>query len=138
MGLFALATREAGHGWKECDLTRSFADWMATVDYRDSYFESPEDLSLKLDEEFLEFAADKVRQTLTDPEADDQTVVGVYGLACLFGFARVSELIAKIERDVRGRIVVFFPGEHETTITGYWMPVTDGTTWQSPSHFTME
>ena len=80
MDLFALATREAGHGWKECDLTRSFAEWMAAIDYRNSYFESPEDLSLKLDEEFLDFAAGKLRQTLTDLEVDDQTVVGVFGL----------------------------------------------------------
>lgn len=47
--LFALATAEAGHGWKECDLTRAFAEWMAKTEYRDSYFESPEDIELKLE-----------------------------------------------------------------------------------------
>ena len=36
--------------------------------------------------------------------------MALFGVASLFGFARVSELMGAIERDVRGRIVVFFPG----------------------------
>lgn len=111
--LFEMATLDAGHTWKVCDLTRAFAEWMSAIEYRESYFESPGDLSLKLDEEFLDYVAGNVRQTLTDPEVNDQTVVGVYGIASLFGFARASELMARIERDIRGRILVFFPGELE-------------------------
>ena len=111
--LFELATREAGHRWIECDLTAAFAGWMAGLDYRESYFESPQDLELKLDDEFLAHVAGLVRDKLTAPEADDRTVVGVYGIASLFGFVRVSELMKAIEGDVRGRIAVFFPGEYE-------------------------
>jgi hypothetical protein len=113
--LFALATVEAGHGWSKCDLTRAFAEWMAQTEYRESYFESPEDLELKLDDDFLEHVADRVRDVLTAPEADDQSVVGIYGIASLFGFIRVSELMKEIERDFRGRVVVFFPGEYENS-----------------------
>lgn len=111
--LFAMATKEAGHGWRECDLTGAFAEWMSAVDYRESYFESPEDLSLKLDEEFSDFITDNLRQALTAADVDDQTIVGVFGIASLFGFARVSELMSKVEKNIRGRVVVFFPGEHE-------------------------
>ena len=110
--LFELETRESGHRWIECDLTTAFAEWMAGLEYRDSYFESPEDLELKLDE-FLAHVAGLLRQKLTGPEADDQTVVGVYGIASLFGFVRLSDLMRAIEGDVRGRIAVFFPGEYE-------------------------
>jgi hypothetical protein len=113
--LFALATVEAGHGWSKCDLTRAFAEWMAQTEYRESYFESPEDLELKLDDDFLEHVAGRVREVLTAPEADDQSVVGIYGIASLFGFIRVSELMKEIERDFRGRVVVFFPGEYENS-----------------------
>ncbi len=60
--LFAMATTEAGHGWLECDLTRVFAQWMADTEYRDSYFESPEDLELKLEDDFLEHVAGRVRE----------------------------------------------------------------------------
>lgn len=113
--LFALATAEAGHGWSECDLTRAFAEWMASTEYRDSYFESPEDLELKLEDDFLEHAAGRVRAALMAPEADDSTVVGIFGIASLFGFIRVSELMKVIERDIRGRVAVFFPGEYENS-----------------------
>ncbi len=111
--LFALATAEAGHGWLECDLTRAFAEWMAAVEYRESYFESPENLELKLEGDFLEYVAGRVREVLFSPEADENSVVGIYGIASLFGFVRVSELMKEIEGDIRGRVVVFFPGEYE-------------------------
>ncbi len=111
--LFAMATVDAKHGWIECDLTSIFAQWMAATEYRDSYFESPEDLELKLEDDFLEHVAGRVRGVLTSSEADEDSVVGIYGIASLFGFVRVSELMRKIERDIRGRVVVFFPGEYE-------------------------
>ena len=112
-GLFELATEKARHRWLECDLTDAFAQWMAHTEYRDSYFESPEDLQLKLDEEFPQYVAGRVRTVLESPEAGSRSVVGVYGIASLFGFLRVSELMTAIEQDVRGRMVVFFPGEYE-------------------------
>ena len=111
--LFELATTRAGHGWTECDLTGAFAEWMVRAEYRESYFESPEDLGLKLEEDFLEYAAGRVRTKLAAPEADEGSVVAVFGVASLFGFTRVSALMQAVEGDVRGRIVVFFPGEYE-------------------------
>ena len=112
-GLFEMATKKAGHGWIECDLTDVFAQWMANTEYRDSYFESPEDLELKLESDFLEHVAGRVKDVLEVPEADENAVVSIYGVASLFGFVRVSELMEAIERDIRGRVVVFFPGEYE-------------------------
>ena len=106
---------------------------MADTEYRDSYFESPEDLELKLEDEFLEHVAERVRVVLMGPEADENSVVGVYGIASLFGFVRVSELMKEIERDIRGRLVVFFPGEYENSTTGCWMHGMGGTTSQSRS-----
>ena len=113
--LFALVTAETGHGWFECDLTKVFAEWMANTEYRDSYFESPEDLELKLEDDFLEHIAGRVREVLTAVKVDDNSVVGIYGIASLFGFVRVSELMKEVERDIRGRVLVFFPGEYENS-----------------------
>ena len=42
-------------------------------------------------------------------------MVAVTGVASLFGFARVSELMQAVENDIRGRLVVFFPGEYENS-----------------------
>ncbi|HID20977.1 MAG TPA: DUF1788 domain-containing protein, partial [Planctomycetaceae bacterium] len=41
------------------------------------------------------------------------TVVGVLGVACLYGFTRVSLVLKEVVQDIRGRLVVFFPGEYE-------------------------
>jgi hypothetical protein len=47
--VFETATREAVHDWVEIDLAPAFAAWMATDDYCDEYFSSPDDLQLKLE-----------------------------------------------------------------------------------------
>ena len=112
---FEMATKETGHGWLACDLTDAFAEWMAGLDYQQSYFDCPEDLELKLDEEFLDHLVARVRARLGSPEADENAVVAVTGVASLFGFARVSELMQAVQNDIRGRLVVFFPGEYENS-----------------------
>jgi hypothetical protein len=110
---FAIATKDAGHNWLVFDLTRTFSDWMAATDYREEYFEVPADLAIKLETDFLHFAADQIRKGLTDAAADDDTVVAFYGVASLYGFTRVSLVLKEVEHDIRGRLVLFFPGEYE-------------------------
>ena len=61
---FEMATHEAGHDWRQIDVSGVFAEWMAADDYRDEYFRSPEDLQLKLDAEFPEFVAERLRAEL--------------------------------------------------------------------------
>jgi len=107
---FEQATSAANHDWVEVDLTTSFAQWMAADDYREAYFESPTDLGLKLETEFAEFVADRVRNALTLSEASENTVVAVFGVGSLFGTTRISRVIKLVEPDIRGRLAVFFPG----------------------------
>lgn len=112
-GEFETRTKAAGHDWHEVDLTSAFASWLAADEYRDAYFESPDDLQLKLKDEFPEFAADKIRAALTAPGVSETSVVAVLGAGSLYGFTHVSEVLKRVERDVRGRLVVFFPGTLE-------------------------
>ena len=132
-GLFELATTEAGHGWIECDLIGAFAEWMAGTEYRESYFESPEDLGLKLEEDFLEHAAGRVRAALAAPEADEGSVVAVFGVASLFGFARVSELMRAVEGTSEGVSWCSFRGSTKTATTGCSTRGTGGATSRSRS-----
>lgn len=111
--LFEMATTRTGHGWRSVDMTDAFARWMANTDYRDVYFEEPETLAMKLRSNFVQYAADLLRQALTAESADEDTVVAVQGIACLFGFTRVSLMLKEVVKDIRGRLVVFFPGEYE-------------------------
>ena len=110
MPSFEVATREAGHGWMLCDLTGAFARWLAGQDYRDSYFESPEDLRAP-HPDFESDVAAHLRDTLA--KADEDTVVAVMGVASLFGFMKVSRLMEMVEEAIKARLLVFFPGEHE-------------------------
>lgn len=110
---FEVVTKQAGHGWRLFDFTTTFARWMVQVDYREKYFARPNDLEIPLEEEFLHFCADELRDALTGEGVDDSTVVAVSGAACLFGFARVSLILKEVEHDIQGRLILFFPGEFE-------------------------
>ncbi len=110
---FENATTQAGHEWHEIDLASVFAEWMAQDDYRDEYFASPEDLKLKLDAEFTDYVAERLSELLNQPGVTETSVVGVFGVGAIFGFARISQILKMVENDIRGRLVVFFPGHHE-------------------------
>jgi len=110
---FEVETKRVGHEWRLVDLTDTFARWMADSDYRDAYFEEPETLAMKLRSDFVQHAASRLREALTADDVDEDTVVAVQGVACLFGFTRVSLVLKEVVKDIRGRLVVFFPGEYE-------------------------
>lgn len=111
IGAFEEATVRAGHGWLACDLTDGFARWMASQEYRESYFASPQLFTPDLLDDFAASVAASVRGVLES--ADEESVVAVYGVASLFGFARVSALLERVVPEVRGRLLIFFPGEHD-------------------------
>jgi UDP-N-acetylmuramate-alanine ligase len=111
---FALVTQQADKRWLLIDVTSSFPQWMAGQEYRDAYFESPEDLAGYQTGELTEFVAFLVAQLKTRlvEEAGPDTVVAVLGAGSLFGLARVSAVVEGIKDDVPGRLLVFFPGEY--------------------------
>jgi hypothetical protein len=109
---FEIATKAVDHNWKLLDLTNSFPEWMAGLDYRDSYFETPEDIDGLLPQ-FIDAIVTSITDLLMQPDVNDQTVVAVMGIACLFGFAKVSEIVQRSAPHIRGRLLVFFPGEYE-------------------------
>ena len=111
--LFEMATTRAGHDWRLFDFTRTFSRWMSATAYREVYFEEPDDLTMKLQGDFLKFAADECRAVLTAEDVGPDTVVGVCGVASLYGFTKASLVLKQIEGDIRGRLVLFFPGEFE-------------------------
>jgi hypothetical protein len=111
--LFEIATKETRHTWRLFDFTATFARWMADTDYRDEYFKEPADIGLKLETEFLYYAANQLREALTEVSANEDSIVAAFGIASLYGFSRVSLLLKEVEQAIRGRLVLFFPGEYE-------------------------
>lgn len=109
---FELATKGAGRKWRQVDLTTSFASWLASQEYREAYFAEPKTLAPAL-EGFAGSVEQAVRGVLTSPDVDQDTVVAIFGVASLFPMARVSTLIQRAAQDVRGRLLVVFPGAFE-------------------------
>ncbi len=112
VGAFENATVAAGHGWQACDLTDLFAQWMAAQEYRESYFNKPARLEMALEDFFLHVVS-VVQEALSAPGADEKTVVAVTGVASLFGLMRASRLVGQVSGSIRGRLLVFFPGEKD-------------------------
>lgn len=111
---FKAATNEYHHPWAIIDITTSFETWMASHDYRDAYFEDPELLETALPGFFDHVVAD-VRAQLADHPMPDG-VVGLLGAGTLFGLGdavKVSALLNAVSDAIAGRLLVFFPGEHE-------------------------
>lgn len=117
---FQLATQRAGHGWRLIDITNAFPRWMCGVRYKESYFEEPELLQGYPSGEVDAFVQDLAERLKGEAEsADDNTVVALLGVGALFGVARVSSVVNKLAPAVRGRLLVFFPGEHEKSTNTY-------------------
>lgn len=108
---FEQTTKAAGHGWQLVNLTTAFADWMGGMKYREEYFRAPDDIRLKLDSSFLRHVSDLIKAQLNQASAND--VVALLGAGSLFGFLRLSDVIKEVEREIQGRLVVFFPGQKD-------------------------
>lgn len=121
LGEFELTATQAGKSWLLLDITDAFPHWMAALEYRDAYFESPEDLAGYQAGELSEFVADLSTQLKTriQAEASENTVVALLGVGTLFGLARVSSLVEAIKDAIPGRLLVFFPGEHHPETHSY-------------------
>lgn len=118
---FAQATQAAGKRWHALDLTDAFPAWLDAQEYREEYFACPEDLDGYPSGEVNAFVAhlhDTLRKNLAEAN-DQETVVALSGVATLFGLARVSALVESVKDAVAGRLLVFFPGEHNADTHAY-------------------
>lgn len=111
---FEIATKTAGHTWQLIDITNAFPVWMAGQRYRESYFESPEDLDGYVAGQITGFTHDlerDLRKQIAEA-ADANTVTALLGVGTLFGLTRVSHVVEKIADAIPGRLLVFFPGDY--------------------------
>lgn len=110
-GDFETATLKAGKRWASISLKSCFPQWMAGHAYRDEYFEDPGALTDQLETDFKQFVADYVKGQMDQLGADEQTVVAVRDVSALYGFGRLSDLLISSTANLRGRMLIFFPGE---------------------------
>lgn len=121
VGEFEQVTHDSGRKWLLIDVTNSFPEWMASQEYRDAYYECPEDLDGYATGEISEFIKALIASVKGQIQAasDDKTVVAIVGVGALFGLARVSSLVEGVKDSITGRLLVFFPGEYHAENHAY-------------------
>lgn len=112
---FELRTRDAGHGWLHLDLTNAFPEWMAAHRYREKYFRRPALLAGYAEGRLTEFTSRLVEDTRGRiDQASENDVVAISGVGALFGVSSVSKVVEQVAPAIKGRLVVFFPGDVES------------------------
>jgi len=109
---FEIVTRQADHDWALFDLTNSFAGWLSTQRYAKSYFKKPHLLSTVLPK-YLDYIVSEFELFLDENGVNENAVVTIQGVASLFGFLKVKDVVDKLAPKVQGRLLVLFPGSYE-------------------------
>lgn len=109
---FEASTLEAQHKWHSVDITESPSAWLSKHEYAVEYFIHPDAIA-GVEDELREYVASTLLTALSKQSIDENTVVAVIGTGSLLGFGTVSSVVSSIESSIRGRLLVFFPGEYD-------------------------
>ncbi len=111
LDLFENAAKAHDYGWHTVDLTSAFASWLGAHRYREGYFEEPDMLTAGANERFAQYAAEVILAALERPQHNEREIVGLIGAATLFGAVSLSDVLARVDHAIKGRLAVFFPGK---------------------------
>lgn len=112
-GDFETTAIKAGKKWKSISLKDCFPFWMASHEYKEDYFTSPEYIVDQLEAEFIPYAIQFLKTELNKIEQDEETLIALKDVSSLFGFTRLSEMLKSCDKEIKGRLLIFFPGEFE-------------------------
>ena len=107
---FEAAARDQGHGWSALNLASLVAPWFAAHELFDALSEQPEELAGLLPD-FEQHVVQTVRERLQS--LSDTDILAVSGAGALFGLIRVSALAESVADDIKGRLLLLYPGRHE-------------------------
>jgi hypothetical protein len=108
---FEAIARSFGHGWTTFNLATLVAPWFASHDLFDGLAEQPDELPGLLPD-FEEHVAQVVQVQLH--ALSDNDILALSGAGALFGLMRVSILADRIAPDIKGRLLLLYPGRHES------------------------
>lgn len=104
---------KCGHGLATLDLAGLVAPWFAANDLFDALAAQPEELAGLLPD-FEAHVASVVRTKLGSLGPTD--ILALQGAGALFGLLRASTLAERVVSDIRGRLLLLFPGRHENGV----------------------
>jgi hypothetical protein len=112
MDEFEIVTKNAGHEWVRFDLTDTFAVWLASLKYAESYYKQPEKLE-DVFPEYLKWLTNRFKTFVEDNDIKDDHVVALCGIGSLYGFLKTREVVVAFAPVVTGKLLVFFPGSFD-------------------------
>jgi hypothetical protein len=112
-GDFETVTLKAGKKWKSISLKLCFPTWMSLHEYKEDYFKNPEDIVDQLEAEFIPYAMKFLKDEIKRIDQDQDTLIAIRDVSALFGFSHLSEILKGCEKEIKGRMLIFFPGEFE-------------------------
>ena len=110
---FEAIGRRFGHGWVALHLATLIPPWFATHDLFEGLAEQPDELPGLLpdfDDYIVGAISDRLRSL------GERDILALSGAGALFGLARVSSIAERVAPEVRGRLLLFFPGRHENGV----------------------
>jgi hypothetical protein len=110
---FETASVKAGKKWKSISMKLCFPSWMVNHEYKEAYFTDPELIVDQLEAEFIQFAIEFLRNEISKLDQDMDTLIAIKDVSSLFGFVRLSEILKSCDKEIKGRMLIFFPGEFE-------------------------
>jgi len=112
-GDFETDTIKAGKKWHSISLKNCFTSWMAKNEYREQYFNNPKFIVDQLEAEFRDYAIEFLKQALRILNTENDSLIAIRDVSSLFGFVRLSEILKSCDKEFKGRLLIFFPGEFE-------------------------
>jgi hypothetical protein len=106
---FEAIARQFHHGWESLNLATLVAPWFAANDLFDGLSRQPEELPGLLPD-FEEHLIVSVRSRLRTMQ--EQEILALLGVGALFGLMRASTLTEQVASDIKGRLLLLFPGRH--------------------------
>ena len=106
---FEALTRQFHHGWASLNLATLVAPWFAANDLFDGLCQQPDELPGLLPD-FEAHVVSTVRARLQ--ALHEQDILALSGVGALFGLMRASTLTEKVVSDIKGRLLLLFPGRH--------------------------
>lgn len=113
LGDFETTTVKAGKKWEDISLKLCFPSWMSQHKYKESYFQRPDLVKGILESKFTQYSIQFLKNELKKFDQDQNTLIAIKDVSALFGFVRLSEILKSCDKDFKGRMLIFFPGEFE-------------------------
>jgi hypothetical protein len=110
---FEALARQYGHGWAALNLAAMVSPWFAQHELFEGLADQPDELPGLLPE----FEAHIVAAASAQLDAlGPNDILTLVGAGALFGLVRVSALAEKVAPEVKGRLLLLFPGRHDNGV----------------------